>query len=252
MNRNFNFAIEFRKGRKKHRFASSHAVAVIYPKSISLKTKICELSRATRILTILFIVSLLAISVSVAQNQKRIIQLSGIILGPDSMSVVPGAHIYVPKAGRGTTSNRTGFFSMPVLVGDSVVVSFVGYERQHYIVPRNASEYQTVIVEMIEDATFLKEITVMPFPTEEVFKEAVLAMNMPMNDNGIDKRNLNSELMELMLRTTPMDGAANYRYYMDQYPGSINDKFSARTNPFLNVFNWVNFIRQLKKDRKNR
>jgi hypothetical protein len=187
-----------------------------------------------------------------AQNQKRIIQLSGIILGPDSMSVVPGAHIYVPKAGRGTTSNRTGFFSLPVLVGDSVVVSYVGYERQHYIVPKNASEFQTVIVEMIEDATFLKEVTVMPFPTEEVFKEAVLAMNIPMDDNGIDKRNLNSELMELMLRTMPMDGAANYRYYMDQYPGSINDKFSARTNPFLNVFNWVNFIRQLKKDRKNK
>jgi hypothetical protein len=211
-----------------------------------------ELTRLTKIAAVVFVLLLSSAGSVFAQNQKRIIQLSGIILGPDSMSVVPGAHIYVPKAGRGTTSNRTGFFSLPVLVGDSVVVSFVGYERQHYIVPKNASEFHTVIVEMIEDATFLKEITVMPFPTEEVFKEAVLAMNIPMDDNGIDKRNLNSELMELMLRTTPMDGSANYRYYMDQYPGSINDKFSARTNPFLNVFNWVNFIRQLKKDRKNR
>jgi len=210
------------------------------------------LSFTRKTLLLCFLLSFGGAFTVLAQNQKRIIQLSGIILGPDSMSVVPGAHIYVPKAGRGTTSNRTGFFSLPVLVGDSVVVSYVGYERQHYIVPKNASEFQTVIVEMIEDATFLKEITVMPFPTEEVFKEAVLAMNIPMDDNGIDKRNLNSELMELMLRTMPMDGAANYRYYMDQYPGSINDKFSARTNPFLNVFNWVNFIRQLKKDRKNK
>jgi len=211
-----------------------------------------DLSRLLKILSLFLVLAFFGIQEAAAQNQKRIIQLSGIILGPDSISVVPGAHIYVPKAGRGTTSNRTGFFSLPVLVGDSVVVSFVGYERQHYIVPKNANEFQTVIVEMIEDATFLKEITVMPFPTEEVFKEAVLAMNMPMDDNGIDKRNLNSELMTLMLRTTPMDGAANYRYYMDQYPGSINDRFSVRTNPFLNVFNWVNFIRQLKKDRKNR
>jgi hypothetical protein len=210
------------------------------------------LTRLTKIVAIVLVLLLTSAGSILAQNQKRIIQLSGIILGPDSMSVVPGAHIYVPKAGRGTTSNRTGFFSLPVLVGDSVVVTFVGYERQHYIVPKNANEFHTVIVEMIEDATFLKEITVMPFPTEEVFKEAVLAMNIPMDDNGIDKRNLNSELMELMLRTTPLDGAGNYRYYMDQYPGSINDKFSARTNPFLNVFNWVNFIRQLKKDRKNR
>lgn len=211
-----------------------------------------KLSSSTKIVFLALLLAALAMGSALAQNQKRIIQLSGVVLGPDSMSVVPGAHIYVPKAGRGTTSNRTGFFSLPVLVGDSVVITFVGYERQHYIVPRNASEFHTVIVEMIEDATFLKEVTVMPFPTEEVFKEAVLAMNIPMDDNGIDKRNLNSELMELMLRTTPMDGAANYRYYMDQYPGSINDKFSARTNPFLNVFNWVNFIRQLKKDRKKK
>ncbi len=212
----------------------------------------CDLSRLLKTVFFFSILIIFGINSAVCQNQKRIIQLSGIVLGPDSMSVVPGAHIYVPKAGRGTTTNRTGFFSMPVLVGDSVVISFVGYERQHYVVPKNANEYQTIIIEMIEDATFLKEITVMPFPTEEVFKEAVLAMNIPMDDNGIDKRNLNSELMALMLRTTPMDGAANYRYYMDQYPGSINDKFSARTNPFLNVFNWVNFIRQLKKDKKNK
>ncbi len=30
------------------------------------------------------------------------------------MSGVPGVHVYVPKAGRGTTSNNVGFFSMAV------------------------------------------------------------------------------------------------------------------------------------------
>jgi len=183
-----------------------------------------------------------------AQSKKRVIQLSGIILSEDSVSGLPGVHIYVPKAGRGTTSNRTGYFSMPVLEGDSVVISSVGYNRRHYIVPNSISEYLTVIVEMVPDVTYLQEVEIMPFPTEEVFKEAVLALNIPM-DNGVDPRAMNAELLALMLRTTPMDGAANYRYYMDQYTGSVNDRFQPRTNPFLNPFNWARFFRDLKRER---
>ncbi|MEQ8362855.1 MAG: carboxypeptidase-like regulatory domain-containing protein [Cyclobacteriaceae bacterium] len=185
---------------------------------------------------------------SFAQSKKRVIQLSGIILSEDSVSGLPGVHIYVPKAGRGTTSNRTGYFSMPVLEGDSVVISSVGYNRRHYIVPKSISEYLTVIVEMVPDVTYLQEVEIMPFPTEEVFKEAVLALNIPM-DNGVDPRAMNAELLALMLRTTPMDGAANYRYYMDQYTGSVNDRFQPRTNPFLNPFNWARFFRDLKREK---
>lgn len=184
---------------------------------------------------------------SFAQSKKRVIQLSGVILGEDSVSGLPGVHIYVPKAGRGTTSNRTGYFSMPVLEGDSVVISSVGYNRRHYIVPKSVSEYLTIIVEMVPDITYLEEVEIMPFPTEEVFKEAVLALNIPM-DNGVDPNALNAELLALMLRTTPMDGQANYKYYMSQYPGMINDRFQPRTNPLLDPFNWARFFRGLKKD----
>jgi hypothetical protein len=187
---------------------------------------------------------------SFGQSQRRIIQLSGIVLSEDSVSGLPGAHIYVPKAGRGTTSNSVGFFTMPVLVGDSVVITSIGYERRHYIVPGSASEYLTIIVEMVQDITFLKEVEIMPFPTEEIFKQAVLALNIPLNENGVDKRNLNAQLLALMLQSTPMDGAANYRYYMDQYPSSINAKFQPITNPFLNVVNWAKFFKSMKDKKK--
>ena len=182
---------------------------------------------------------------SLAQGKRRVIQLSGVILSEDSVSGLPGVHIYVPKAGRGTTSNRAGYFSMPVLEGDSVVISSVGYNRRHYIVPPASAEFLTIIVEMVPDVTYLKEIEIMPFPTEEVFKEAILALNIPM-DNGVDPRNMNTELLALMLRTTPMDGNANYRYYMNLYTGSVTDQFQPRVNPFLDVFNWARFFRDMK------
>jgi len=179
-----------------------------------------------------------------AQQQNRIIQLSGIVMdtveGP-----LPGVHIYVPKAGRGVTTNGVGFFSMPVIAGDSVVISYVGYQRQHYIVPNSSTEFLTIIVPMVQDVTYLKEIEIVPYPTEEVFKEAVLALNLP--ESKIDQRNLNQELLALMLKTTPMNGPQNQKYYLSQWAASQNDKFQPVTNPFLNPFNWVKFFNGLKK-----
>ncbi len=194
-----------------------------------------------------FVLLLCTASVTNAQTNRRIIQLSGFV--SDSVNVLPGVHVYVPKAGRGTSTSPAGFFSMPVLEGDSVVISSIGYSRQHYIVPRGANDNLTIIVEMVSDVTYLREVQIMPFPTEEVFKQAVLALNIPF-DNGIDQKNLNAELMALMLKSTPMDGAANYRYYMDQWSTSAADKFQPRTNPFLNPFNWAKFIRDLKQKKK--
>ena len=188
------------------------------------------------------------------QQVKRIIQLSGIIVDDDSLRGGPlaGVHVYVPKAGRGTTTNHVGFFSMPVLLNDEVVVSLVGYKRQTFVVPLDAPEYQTIIVTLTQDTVLLPTVSVYPFPTEEVFKEAVLALNIPTDDQNIDKKNLNQELLALMVRAAPMDGDMNRRYYLDQWAASQNSRFQPVTNPFLNPFNWAKFINGLKKDKKKK
>jgi hypothetical protein len=185
-----------------------------------------------------------------AQTKKRVIQLSGVVLEEDSVSgvPVPGVHVYVPKAGRGTTTNGMGFFSMPVLEGDEIIVSAVGYEHQKVTVASDWPEYQTIIIALTQDTTFLPTVDVFAFPTEEVFKQAVLAMNMPLDNNGIDKRNFNEELLALMIKTTPMDGYQNQRYYLDQWANSSTSKFQPVTNPFLNVFNWAKFFSGLKQN----
>ena len=211
-----------------------------------------KLKRVYLLALLITVCGVMAISDGYAQNKRRIIQLSGIVLGEDSVSGLPGVHVYVPKAGRGTSTQPNGFFSMPVLVGDSVVISSVGYIRRHYIVPESPDEFMTIIIEMATDNTFLRDVVIMPFPTEEVFKQAVLALNVPLNENGIDKRNLNAELMALMMQNTPMDGNLNYRYYMNQYNQSISDRSQVRVNPFLNPFNWARFFRDLKQNKKKK
>ena len=178
-------------------------------------------------------------------QEKKVLQLSGIILGADSTSGLPGVHVYVPKRQDGTTSNYLGFFSLPVLVGDSVVFSAIGYKRQSYIVP-DEDRQVTVVVEMTTDTTYLKSVTIMPFPTEEIFKEAILALNLP-DEEELDEDFLNQELLALMMRTSPIDARTNYKYYMDQVIYNQQYRYGPRPNPFLNPFNWAKFIRSLKK-----
>lgn len=188
--------------------------------------------------------------VALGQKERRVIQLSGVVLGLDDKGVatqLPGVNIYVPKAGRGANTNGVGFFSMPVLVGDSIIISYVGFERQSYIVPDHPSEYLTLVIQMIPDVTYLKEIEIMPFPTEEIFKEAVLALNIPTADQSIDQKNLNQELLALMLRTTPMDGPQNQRYYLGQMAANQGSQYMPVTNPLFNPFNWAKFFKSLKK-----
>ena len=183
-----------------------------------------------------------------AQGRDNMIQFSGVIVGEDSTRGVPGVHIYVPKAGRGTTSNLYGYFSLPVLVNDSVVISAVGYKKQHYIVPADQGASITAIIELTEDTTYLPTVEILPFPTEELFKEAILAMNLPI-DPYANSNYLGDEVLAQMLRNMPMDATTNYKVYMEQQfyqmhnRNSYQDPLMAITNPFA----WSKFIQAIKR-----
>lgn len=212
------------------------------------------MAKKSYLLVLIFISVCMAADVA-AQQSRRVIQLSGIVLGTDerdSVVQLPGVHVYVPKAGRGAVTNALGFFSMPVMVGDSVVISSVGYERKYYIVPNHPSEFLTIIIELVQDVTYLSEIEVMPFPTEEVFKEAILALNLPPDKGPIDKKNMSQQLLALMVQTTPMDGPMNQRYYLDQWAAAQGQQYAPITNPYLNVFNWAKFFKSLQQNKKKK
>jgi hypothetical protein len=183
-----------------------------------------------------------------AQSERPIIQLSGIIVGEDSTSGLPGVHVYVPKAGRGTTTNIYGYFSLPVLAGDSVVFSSVGYQRQSYVVPGDKGDNITVLIELVTDATYLDEVEIFPFPTEEIFKQAILAMNLPINEyEGSD--NLGPSVLARMLANAPYDASTNYKYYSQQQFSAMHNKYMYQDvqTALLNPFAWASFIKSIKR-----
>ena len=180
---------------------------------------------------------------------RHVVQLTGVVFGQDSTKVVPGVHVYVPKAGRGTTTNPYGFFSLPVLEGDSVVFSSVSFKKTHYVVPEHREDNSIqVIVTLQEDITYLEELEVFPYPSEAVFKAAVLAVELP-DQRSYDnlQRFLSSDVMREAYWTLPASANMNHRFFMQQQQAAIASRFQPVSNPLLNPFAWRDFIRSLKK-----
>ena len=183
-----------------------------------------------------------------SQGQNKIIQLSGVVVGEDSISGVGGVHIYVPAAGRGTTSNPYGYFAMPVLASDGIMVSAVGYQKQNLIMPGDEGESVTLIIELKPDTTILPELEIFPYPTEDLFKKAVLAIELPNRKDleNLDK-SLNKDMLRKMYANQPMSANMNYKYFMDQQMLSTSQKYQLPSNPLLNPFAWVKFIKAIKR-----
>jgi hypothetical protein len=187
------------------------------------------------------------------QDERDVIQFSGVVTTNDTTAGIIGAHVYVPQEGRGTTTNYYGYFNFPVLEGDSVVISVVGYQRATLTIPEMDDDNYSysVIVTLREDTTYLPELEVMPFPTEEMFKEAVLAYRLPgQGDLNNMQDNLDPAILSQMYRDMGMDGSMNHRYFTQQQAIYLHDAYGPRYNPLLNPFAWAEFFKSFKKKKK--
>ena len=248
-------------------FGSGRAPAVLSPKgTIGPATPapyICDsapnmpdflhLRRLCLLAAVFVLGALLLAAPAHAQGKRRVIQFTGIVASGDSLLGVPGATVYVPKAGRGTASNAYGYFSLAVLAGDSIIIRSLGYANQVIIIP---ADYQrqsySVIVRLQEDATVLPEVRVFPYTTERDFKKAFLALHLPTERGTRTAENLNEQLMRRIFNAQPMSATAAFRQTMqtqqldmDRRNGIAPNQYTS--NPLLNPFSWLQLIQQVKK-----
>jgi len=184
-----------------------------------------------------------------AQGKKEFIMLSGVIVDGKDAEAVPAVHLYIPDAGRGTISNLSGYFALPTMAGDSLVISSVGYKKQYVIIPERPSGTFSVVIELKEDTTLLPIVEVFPFPTEELFKEAFLTLELPYGQRtDLLRQDLNSDFMRRNAFTAPMDAKMNYRYTIQQqqyYQGA--NRYAPPPITLLNPFAWAELFRSVKR-----
>lgn len=129
---------------------------------------------------LLLAIVIVALMPAKAQQLTPVVQLSGLVVRADSSSGLAGIAVYVPGTNRGTISKPGGFFTLPVLAGDSVVFQALGFEKQYIIIPKTyVPERYTTSIRLKQVAKQLPEVQVMPWATLRDFKVAVRDLKLP-------------------------------------------------------------------------
>ncbi|MFN8436967.1 MAG: carboxypeptidase-like regulatory domain-containing protein [Cytophagales bacterium] len=187
----------------------------------------------------------------IAQNSSPTpIQFSGVVFTEDSTTPVPFTTLYVPKTGRGVIANQFGIFTMPVLPYDSVVIVATGYKRSSYKIPGNTKENSiSMMISLSKDTLELPAVEVFPYQTEEIFKQAFLALRLPEQHDAAMQKTLNDRIIAMMSSEAPADGQMNHKWYAQQYALAQERKYSYAMayNNFLNPIAWAQFINSLRK-----
>lgn len=197
-------------------------------------------------------------SVARAQGQDRQVTFTGFLTSGKTNEPLPGAYIYIPKAGRGVLAAQNGYFALPVFPGDSVIFSYVGFKTQYHIIPRRLTDLTySAVVALQEDIKTLAEVKVYPYATEELFKEAFVNLVLPdQKERDNLARNTDPAAIMRMAATMPMSAVANHQNFVNQQFFGRESVYGRSQTPsfaFTNPFAWANFIRSVKRgDLKNK
>lgn len=199
------------------------------------------------LLSFLFIVSAVF-----AQQERTIVQFSGVVHNADSTSViVPYVSIVnTTNKNQVNISNYKGYFSFPAHEQDTVRFSCVGYASTTVVIPANvANKSYTIEVDLKPEIINLPVFKVFPWATTEEFRKDFITMKIADDDLAIAQKNLSRASILSLQRTLPRDGS-EMNGFQDFHNSVVNSH--SITNPLLNPFNWGSLIKEISEGDKSR
>ena len=186
--------------------------------------------------------------------KDSVVQLYGVVMTADSLRALPSVSIMVKGRNQGTISSEQGVFSIPVLRGDVIEFTSVGYKPKLYTIPKNLDgNQQSVIQLMVEDTVYLPVTIITKRPTREEFERDFVTTKVPDDDQEIARQNLSEKNLRALMAAYPRDGREATNYYLKQ---NAQKYYSSGQLPPQNIFNplaWAEFIKAWKRgDFKNK
>jgi hypothetical protein len=180
------------------------------------------------------------------KQQPKVVQFSGMVFhNVDSIEPepLPYTAIRVKGTGRGATANEDGFFSFVALAGETIEFSRIGYNSVEIKIPDTLSsdQYKWIQV-MTEDPIEAYTAVIMPWPSNDHFKQEFLAIDISnqLRDHAI--ANLADEKLKEIRYSVPADGRETTSLVIrDQARDYI---YTGQIKP-QNIFNplaWKQFI----------
>ena len=180
-------------------------------------------------------------------STEVVVQVSGLVVTGDSLSPLPFATVYRSRDQRGTMTDKTGFFSLPALEGDTLSFSSTGFSTRTVVIPSGGEKNRISLVQaMSKDTVMINNAFIYPWPSKERFRQEFLALGLDENDfklgnQAIDPFDIYDRLIDV---GQDPQGSANQEFR--QMSQEISN---AGSYPMGNIFNpvaWAKFVQALK------
>ena len=178
---------------------------------------------------------------------QEVVQVSGLVVTGDSLMPLPFATVFRIRDSRGTMTDAGGFFSIPVLEGDTLRFSSTGYIPRDVIIPNGGNKNRISLVQpMGRDTVMVNEAYIYPWPSRETFKREFMALGLDENTFNIGQQAIDPFDIYDRLIDVGLDGQAASSLELRQMSLEYATAGSIPTTNLLNPVAWAQFLRALK------
>ena len=207
------------------------------------------------LISIFFLLVTTAAFAQQPQQEKPLVQFSGIIHNADSAKIiVPYVNITNAATHKTiTASNYEGYFSFVAHEQDTLIFTCVGYATTRVVIPADVKNKSYTIPVMIQPIIInLPTFHVFPWATTDEFKKDFLALKVADDDLEIAKKNVSRTTLMALVATLPRDGQEIQDALYQGLNTSIENSHSLTPNPLLNPLAWGSFINEITQGDKAR
>ncbi len=196
-----------------------------------------------KLLFVIMALLLLGIGSAKAQLPPKVVQVSGVVLISDSLYPAGFVAIYRAKDRRGTYSGRDGYFTLPVMVGDTLFFTCTGLKDSYFVIPESTTENQLSMVQVMNmESYMLPTAYILPYPSKTRLRAEILSLDLP----GDEYVSFHREGNDIVNYDGMLDfSAQSYRSASSQLQSRYTNGFYSGGN-LLSKDAWGKFMRSLK------
>jgi len=183
---------------------------------------------------------LFALILTLYAQDPKVYQLSGMILNASTGEPIPYVSIRINHSRRGTIANAEGFYSVPVIRGDTLYFSALGYKKARFLVSPYLDAYTGDTTEsflyavhyLTEDTLELPTVRISAIRTPEELKTALL--NIPLETQSqVARDNVSPEIIAYFLANLPLDPQERIKIAEQRYKDLYYQRTLRPTYPIL-------------------
>jgi hypothetical protein len=189
-----------------------------------------------------------------AQQEKPLVQFSGVVYNADSTQVViPYVTVTNSSAHNQVfVSNYKGYFSFVVHEKDTLVFTSIGFAPVKVVIPDHVyTKSYTMEVKIKPQAINLPTFRVFPWATTDEFRKDFLTMKLADDDLEIARKNIAHISVAALSNSIPRDAEEIQNAYAQNEHYDIVNSHST-VNPLLNPIGWGTLINQISQGDKSR